>query len=189
MSVYRGSTRLAPQPIPLSPLSRLCGAWAIIRHPALRDSRLRLGPGAELLIGRDAEISVARGFVARRDLTLSVQGRLSIGHNLFCNRGVMIAAMNSVEIGDDVRFGERVSVIDHDHVLEPLSDVRARFDEYETQAITIGNRVLIGANTVVLPGAHIHDDAVVGAGSVVSGDVPAAAVAYGVPATLRRKLQ
>ncbi len=181
--------RVRTKPIPLSSLTRLHGAWAMARHPALRESRLMLGPGAELLIAPEADLRVGRGLVARRDLTLSVQGRLRVGRRLFCNRGVMIAAMREITVGDDVRLGERVSIIDHNHVLEPLDDLDGRYNEYLCEPVEIGDRVLIGAGSVILPGSRIGDDAVIGAGAVVTGEVRAGTLALGSPASEQRDLR
>lgn len=161
-----------------------------IRHPGLRAARaLSLSGGTVVQIAPAAEIEIAPGFVGRRDLTLSVQGRLSIGTGMFCNRGVMLAAMREVTIGDDVRLGERVSIIDHNHVIEPLDDLAGRFGAYEAAPIVIGNRVLIGANCVILAGARIGDNAVIGAGSVVRGEIPPGVLAVGAPARVKRALR
>lgn len=176
-------------PVSARLLRRVRGLWAARRHPAMRGADLRLDPGAALLIAPRAEVAIAPGFVARRDLTLTVQGRLRIGRGMFCNRGVVLAAMREVTIGDDVRVGERVSIIDHNHVIEPLDDMPARFGAYEAEPITIGDRVLIGANCVILAGARIGDDAVIAAGSVVRGSIPAGTLAAGVPAQVKRPLR
>jgi acetyltransferase-like isoleucine patch superfamily enzyme len=168
---------------------RVLAAWTALRHPALRGGRARLARGAQILIGPAADVSLGDGFVARRDLTLTVNGVLRVGRNLFVNRGVMIAAMHQVWIGDDVRLGERVSIIDHNHVTEPLSDMAGRFADYEAAPVVIGDRVLISANCVVLAGARIGDDAVIAAGSVVRGEIPAGVLAAGAPATVKRPLR
>jgi acetyltransferase-like isoleucine patch superfamily enzyme len=168
---------------------RARGRWMAIRRPGLRAAHLSLSSGTVVQISPAAEIEIGAGFVARRDLTLSVHGRLRIGTSMFCNRGVMLAAMREVVIGDDVRLGERVSIIDHNHVIEPLDDAAARFGAYEAAPIVIGNRVLIGANCVILAGSRIGDDTVIGAGSVVRGEIPSGALAAGAPATVRRSLR
>jgi acetyltransferase-like isoleucine patch superfamily enzyme len=159
-----------------------------IRHPEIRGTRMRLGRNAYVIIGRRARLNVGRGFAARRDLTLIVYGALTVGASLFCNRGVVLAALDTITIGDEVRLGQHVSIIDHDHVLEPVADLTSRMGGYTTAPITIGNRVLIGANSVVLPGAQIGDDAVIAAGSVVRGAVPPRVLAAGAPAVVKREL-
>jgi acetyltransferase-like isoleucine patch superfamily enzyme len=150
---------------------------------------MRLGAGAHLLIGSYAIVDVQRGFCARRDLTLVVTGRLTIGRDMFCNRGVAIAVLNQVTIGESVRIGERTSILDHNHVIEPLDDLEARFREYETAPISVGDRVLISANCVILAGAEIGADSVIGAGSVVRGKIPAGVLAAGIPARVIRELR
>ncbi len=94
---------------------------------------------------------------------------------MFCNRGVVLATADRIQIGDQVRIGERSSIIDHDHVVEPLRDIEARMQSYETAPITIGDRVLIGANCTILAGSEIGEDAVIAAGAVVRGSHPSAA--------------
>ncbi len=174
--------------IPARAVARLRSHWVSARHPALRGTRLRLAPATQILISPTARIHIGPGFVARRDLTLSVQGTLRIGRGMFCNRGVMLAAMHEVTIGDDVRLGERVSIIDHNHVIEPLDDLEARFSGYEAAPIEVGDRVLISANCVVLAGASIGEDSVIAAGSVVRGEIPAGVLAAGAPASVKREL-
>lgn len=192
MRKLNSAMRIEPSPLPEPAWQRLeqrlRSAWAARRFPALRAARLRLAHGAEVMIAPGAQVQIADGLVARPDLTLTVQGALRIGRRLFCNRGVVIAAMREVSIGDDVRLGERVSIIDHNHVTEPLSDHHARFHAYEAAPISIGDRVLISANCVILAGARIGDDAVIGAGSVVRGEIPPGVLAVGAPAQVKRRL-
>jgi acetyltransferase-like isoleucine patch superfamily enzyme len=162
---------------------------AAAQHPALRGPHMSLGRGAHLMLSRDAVLAVQPGFRARRDLTLIVQGTLRIGVAMFCNRGVLLASMHSLTIGDRVRLGERVSIIDSNHVIEPLDDFQARFREYEVAPITIGDRVLIGATSVVLAGATIGTDTVIAAGSIVRGEIAPGTLAAGVPAVEKRTLR
>jgi acetyltransferase-like isoleucine patch superfamily enzyme len=184
-------SRLPPakQPLLDRELDILRYAYASLRHRPLRGTRMRLGAGAYLVISDQAHMRVGRGFAARRDLTLVVFGTLEIGAEMFCNRGVVLAAADRIVIGNQVRIGERSSVIDHNHVIEPLGDIEARMQSYETAPITIGDRVLIGANCTILAGSEIGDDSVIAAGSVVRGSIPPGVIAAGVPATVKRALR
>jgi maltose O-acetyltransferase len=101
----------------------------------------------------------------------------------------MLAAADRIKIGNQVRIGERSSIIDHNHVVEPLRDVEARMLSYETAPITIGDRVLIGGNCMILAGSEIGEDAVIAAGAVVRGPIPPRVLAAGVPATVKRSLR
>jgi acetyltransferase-like isoleucine patch superfamily enzyme len=179
----------AKQPLLDRELDILRYAYASLRHRPLRGTGMRLGAGVHLEISDQATVHVGRGFKARRDLTLVVLGTLEIGAQMFCNRGVVLAAADRIHIGDQVRVGERSSIIDHNHVVEPLRDIEARMQSYETAPITIGDRVLIGANCTILAGSEIGEDAVIAAGAVVRGPIPPRVIAAGVPATVKRSLR
>lgn len=169
-------------------IAKLRGYVLAWQQPQLRAAGMELSAGTEVRISRGARVQIGRGFVAGRDLTLNVSGLLEIGAGMFCNRGVMLVAIHKIVIGDDVRLGERVSLIDHNHVIEPLDNLPARFHEYEAAPIRIGDRVLIGANCVVLAGATIGDDVVIAAGSVVRGEIPPGVLAAGTPAVVKKRL-
>lgn len=81
-----------------------------------------------------------------------------------------------IEIGDDVTMSIRVTVMAHD------ASTKKSTGYTKLGAVKIGNRVFIGANATILPGVTIGDDAIIGAGSVVTRDVPAGAVVAGAPA-------
>lgn len=166
--------------------------WRIwqLRYPALRQTPpVALGPGASIAVIGAGEVSVGVGLRALADLTLSVRGRLAIGDRVFIGRGTNIACLRDVEIGDDVRFAERVSVHDSDHVIEPLADWNGRQYDSVARPVRIGHRVWLAANVVVTPGVTIGDDSVVAAGSVVTRDIPSGVLAGGVPAKVLRGLR
>lgn len=81
-----------------------------------------------------------------------------------------------IEIGDDVTLSIRVTLMAHDASTKKLTGYS------KIGRIKIGNHVFIGANSTILPGVSIGDYAVIGAGSVVTCDVPEGAVVAGVPA-------
>lgn len=79
-------------------------------------------------------------------------------------------------LGDDVTMSIRVTVMAHD------ASTKKTLGYTKIGQVHIGNHVFIGANTTILPGVTIGDYAVIGAGSVVTHDIPARTVAAGVPA-------
>jgi len=88
-----------------------------------------------------------------------------------------------IEIGNDVIFAPRVHILAHD--AGPYL-----FIGYTKVAnVKIGNRVFVGAGTIVLPGVSIGDDVVIGAGSVVSSDIPSNSLAVGSPARVKKSLK
>jgi maltose O-acetyltransferase len=87
-----------------------------------------------------------------------------------------------IEFGDDVRFAPDVSIIAHDGSTKPL------VGKTRIARVRLGNRVQVGARTIIMPGVVIGDDVLIGAGSVVSRSIPANSVAVGNPAKVIGKL-
>ncbi|HTA04995.1 MAG TPA: acyltransferase [Solirubrobacteraceae bacterium] len=81
-----------------------------------------------------------------------------------------------IEIGDDVTFAPHVHVIVHD------ASTKRYVAHTRLASVRIGSRVFVGARTTILPGVTIGDDVLIGAGSVVSRDVPSGTVVAGNPA-------
>jgi acetyltransferase-like isoleucine patch superfamily enzyme len=121
-------------------------------------------------------------------VVLHSEGRLEIGPCVFINRDAMIVALEEISIGEGTRIAERVSIRDHDHGFAD-SKRPIREQGYLTRPIRIGCECWIGSNAVVLKGVSVGDRAVVGAGAVVTHDIPAECVAVGVPARIVRRPQ
>ena len=103
---------------------------------------------------------------------------LQVGREALINFGVSISAEESVRIGDRVRLGPYVTIADHDdHVA-----ASGRGGDPRPRPVTIGDDVWLAARVRVSKGAVIGAGAVVTAGSYVTGDIPAGALAGGVPA-------
>ena len=88
-------------------------------------------------------------------------------------------------IGDNCQFAPNVSIYTAGHPVHP--ETRNTMYEYGI-SVTIGNNVWVGGNTVILPGVHIGDNVVIGAGSVVTRDIPANTIAAGNPCRVLREI-
>ena len=88
----------------------------------------------------------------------------------------------NITIGDKTQIGPGVQILAADHPRDPA--VRAQMLEFG-RPVTIGRNVWIGGGAILLPGVTVGDDALIGAGSVVTRDVPAGATVVGNPARVR----
>lgn len=110
---------------------------------------------------------------------------IQVGKNFFANYDCLILDVCKVTIGDDVMLAPRVGIYTAAHPI----DAAVRCDGLEYgKPITIGNRVWIGANTVINPGVTIGDDVVIGSGSVVTKDIPSHVIAVGNPCRVLREI-
>ena len=89
---------------------------------------------------------------------------------------------HDVEIGNDVMMGPDVVIMSISHETARPGIPMIRQGAVQRKPVRIGNDVWIGTRAIILPGVHIFDGAIIGAGSVVTRDVPALAVVGGAPA-------
>jgi len=141
------------------------GGWGIFR---VDEGKLCLKPGS---------------WIEENALLHVVCGTIRVGNRTFINRGSTIICRKEIHIGNDVLIGDHVSMYDHDHdISNPSGPLPYGQSGYVEDAISIGDNVWIGSHSVVLKGATIGSNSVVGAGSVVVCDIPPAEVWAGVPA-------
>ncbi|WP_372934720.1 sugar O-acetyltransferase [Mariniphaga sediminis] len=111
---------------------------------------------------------------------------IHFGNNIYINFNCTILDVNKVTIGNDVLIGPSVEIYTAAHPMD--WEERATRIEYG-KPVTIGNNVWIGGNTTICPGVTIGDRSVIGAGSVVTKDIPEDVVAAGNPARVIRHLK
>ena len=110
---------------------------------------------------------------------------IEVGENFFANYGLTVLDVGKVTIGDNVQIAPNVLISTAGHPIHPVS----RNSGYEYGLpITIGNNVWLGGGVILLPGVTIGDNAVIGAGSVVTKDVPADVIAVGNPCRVLRRI-
>lgn len=110
---------------------------------------------------------------------------LRIGARTFVNYNLTALDCALVTIGEDCQIGPNVQLLTATHPLEP----GPRRDKLEAaHPITLGDNVWLGGGVIVCPGVTIGEDSVVGAGSVVTKDIPAGVIAVGNPARVLRRL-
>jgi acetyltransferase-like isoleucine patch superfamily enzyme len=137
-----------------------------------------------------AEIEIEPACALDRGVVLLCSGdalphpKIYIGASTYVNRNTFIDATQSIAIGKACAIGPSCYITDHDHgqdlALPPLAQPIC------SKPTRIGDRVWVGANVTILKGVTVEDDAVIGAGSVVTQDVPSGAIVVGVPARVVR---
>ena len=117
-------------------------------------------------------------------MKLAVGKYISIGEGCYFNAGTTFIDDWKIEIGSNCLFGPNVTLCTTGHPISP----NHRMDGMYSFPIKIGNTCWIGANVIVLPGVTIGDNTVIGAGSVVTKDIPANVVAAGNPCRVLRQI-
>lgn len=102
---------------------------------------------------------------------------IHFGSNVFLNSGCKFQDQGGIFIGDGTQIGHDVVIATLNHPLDP-----AHRHDIMPQSVHIGSNVWIGSHATILPGVTIGDDAVIGAGAVVTKNVEARTVVAGVPA-------
>lgn len=108
------------------------------------------------------------------------------GSNIYANFNLTCTDDGHIYVGDWTKFGPNVTIATAGHPILP--ELREDPVLQYNKDVHIGRRVWIGANTVIVPGVTIGDDSVIGAGSVVTHDIPASVVAYGNPCRVAREI-
>lgn len=119
--------------------------------------------------------------IVRGSVLLRHTRNISVGRDVFINRGVEITAWGSVEIGDDVLIGPGAVLHSGDHEMRD-PEVPVRLQGIRPGRIVVEDDVWIGAHAVVLRDVRLGRSSVVAAGAVVTHDVPPYAIVGGVPA-------
>ena len=119
--------------------------------------------------------------------TLTAQGgSIQIGKHVHVSRSTYINGIGDIEIGDDTLIGPNVVMISGNHPFDRV-DIPIRLQGVQKAKITIGKDVWLSANTTIVPGVTIGDGCVIGAGAVVTKDIPPYSIAAGVPARVVNK--
>jgi maltose O-acetyltransferase len=129
--------------------------------------------------------AIGEGTVVRPPLYVDYGSHLRFGARCFANFGLVALDVAAITIGDDVQIGPNVQLLTPTHPVDPALR-RERWEAAEP--IAIGDNVWLGGGAIVLPGVTIGANTVVGAGAVVTRDLPADVVAVGNPARVVRTL-
>lgn len=145
--------------------------------PALKEQRYGL---IRQIVGR-----IGERFIVHSPFRCDLGSNIEIGENFISNYNLTILDETSVTIGDNVFIGPNVTICTIIHATEPE---RRNSGIMRALPVTIGNNVWIAANVTILPGVTIGDRSIIGAGSVVTKDIPEGVIAVGNHCKVLRRI-
>lgn len=108
-----------------------------------------------------------------------------VGNNVYANFNLTLVDDTDIHIGDNVMIGPNVTLATGTHPIHP--ELRRKVAQFNLPVV-IEENVWIGAGAIILPGVRIGENTVIGAGSVVTKDIPANVVAVGNPCRVMREI-
>lgn len=142
--------------------------------------------GEITLINRN--ITLGHNVTIYPDVMFFGDGPIIIGNNVSIGNGTVIYASNTdggVTIGNDTQIAAQCYIIDMDHGTR--DDELIRNQSNSVSPVFIGTDVWLSAGCIVLKGSIIHDGAIIGASSLVKGEIPQKTIAIGIPAKAIKK--
>jgi acetyltransferase-like isoleucine patch superfamily enzyme len=164
----------------------------IDRHAAEGGFYIRYPVEGEVLEGLDSgRLRIGDGTLLEPGcwLTLGPQARIAIGAGCFLNMGVMLAAVESIEIGDHVMFANWCFVGDAAHRFDDPDQPITRQGFTSKGPVRIGDNCWFGVSCVVTSGVEVGARCVIGANSVLTEDIPPGSLAAGAPAKVIREVE
>lgn len=129
-------------------------------------------------VGEDTNISLP--------VSCNLGYNIKLGKGIFINVGAVFLDPDTIEVGDYTMFGPEVHVYTANHPVNTNDRIVSKDGDYTftnfTRPVKIGSKCWIGARSIILPGVTIGDNVVVGAGSIVTKDIPDDSIAIGSPA-------
>ncbi len=170
------------------PWNRACIHWELMRRGAFARWPLQ---GNVLETLREGRLEVGEGALFEPNVWITAPGRarVRIGAGTFLNQGVMVAAHELVEIGEHCMLANGCFVSDAAHRYDD-PDKPVPWQGFTSKGPTrIGANCWLGAHVVVTSGVSVGERCVIGAGSVVTQDIPAFSVAAGAPARVLKSVE
>lgn len=126
-------------------------------------------------------VRIGQGVVFRKGFFLNPSrktSRITIGDGCFFNNNCSINCHSCISIGCKSTFGEGVKLYDHDHNFRKIRDGRSVPSLFVDAPINIGDDCWFGSNVIILKGVTIGNNVVVGAGTIITKDIPDNTIVY-----------
>jgi acetyltransferase-like isoleucine patch superfamily enzyme len=168
--------------------------WRYLWRRYLTVGGWRMETDGPVFFGRDLQLQIAKGAKVRFGRFVWVgdgtkirchEGEVAIGQKTVLGQECTISAYQRVRIGEQCVIADRAMFIDFDHNVSDVEQPIRRQGIYKRDVV-VGSNVWIGYGAQILRGVSVGDNAIIGASSVVTRDIPANAVAAGTPARVIR---
>jgi len=152
---------------------------------------LKLIPGKIGILLRNILIPYKQGVNVNvfEFVQIDMPSKLSIGNNVYINRGCILNAGGEIQIGDNVGIGPNVIIYSQNHNYWQDNSCFTNFKEngYIRKKVIIGNNVWIGAASIILPGVNVGDNAIIAAGTIITKNIDSNVMVGGNPAEVIKK--
>jgi acetyltransferase-like isoleucine patch superfamily enzyme len=159
--------------------ARLAGEVEDMDYSVQCDGRIHISGTGNMHLGKRCRLGMDT------ELRTLEKGEIRLGDDTRLNRGCTLTSYCRIVIGEFTIIGEFVSIRDANHGMERGEPMR--YQPHTSAPIRIGRDVWIGRGSCILPGVTIGEGSVIGANSVVTGDIPKYSIAAGVPAKIIRE--
>lgn len=155
---------------------RLCHKYNMLSSDKIEDRKVLMMQ----ILGKTCE-----NFLIEQNFWCDYGYNIEIGENFYANHNLTILDPAKVIFGDNVFIGPSCGFYTAGHPID--AETRNKGLEY-AYPIKVGNNVWFGGNVTVMPGVTIGDNVVIGAGSVVTKDIPTGVIAVGNPCKVLREI-
>ena len=138
--------------------------------------------GNDVRIGANCSISTYNNHFNYKHTPL-----MTIGDRSKITGKARITCAQKIVIEEDVLIASGVYITDHNHGMNPIDNVSYSYQSLQCKEVVIGKGVWIGERVCILPGAKIGEKSIIGANSVVTGEIPPYCIAVGIPARVIKK--
>ncbi|MFW2502049.1 acyltransferase [Clostridium diolis] len=142
----------------------------------------------DIILYKNSRLSIGKNLYISNNCSIECKGgNITIGNGVYCNKFCKFVSYKKIKIGNDCIFGPNVYIYDHNHKYNQKS-ILIKDQGFEIDDVIIGNNVWVCANVVITAGSNIGNNIVIGANSVVNGELLSDGVYCGNPAKLVKKI-
>lgn len=141
----------------------------------LKSGKLEMRKNSSIRISTNGKVVIDKLLLNENAfLCCSDHGTIEIGRDVSINRNSIIVSKEKIVIGNNTSIGPNVCIYDHDHDYDKFGFKKSVF---KTAPVIIGENVWIGANVTILRGSRIGNNSIIGANSLIKGEVPESTIA------------